>query len=155
MSDHVVVRRAVASDAEKIASFNLGLALETEDLKLNEETVRRGVAGLIANPQYGLYVVAEHAGKVVGSLMITYEWTDWRNGLYWWIQSVYVEPHSRRLGVFRSLQSFIKAMALKEPNVRGIRLYVEKENEKAHRAYEGIGMKQAHYDVFEEIFSPR
>jgi ribosomal protein S18 acetylase RimI-like enzyme len=146
------VRRAAARDREVLVEFNLAMARETEAKELAPEVLRAGVAHFIERPQYGFYVVAEDAGGVVGSLMITYEWSDWRDGLFWWIQSVYVRPADRRRGVYRRLYEHVKRLAAADGGeVRGFRLYVEKENRVAQATYERLGMAETHYRMYEEL----
>ena len=143
-------RLATHDDAPIIVEFNLAMARETEAKELAPEVLRAGVAHFIERPRYGFYLVAEEAGRVVGSLMVTYEWSDWRDGLFWWIQSVYVRPEFRRRGVYRRLYEFVKQLAAREPNVRGFRLYVERENLAAQSTYERLGMRESHYLMYEE-----
>jgi ribosomal protein S18 acetylase RimI-like enzyme len=145
------VRRAVASDAEILVEFNCAMALETEGKALLLEVIGAGVRALLANPAAGFYVVAESDGRVVGALLITKEWSDWRNGTFWWIQSVYVRPELRRKGVYKTLYRHVQAMAAKDAGVCGFRLYVERENTRAQSTYESLGMKETHYRVFEEL----
>ena len=109
----------------------------------------KGVHAVFANPSYGRYFVAEAEGRVVASLMITYEWSDWRNGDWWWIQSVYVVPDFRRRGVYAGLYEHVKAMVEAEPSIRGIRLYVDNRNKPAQEVYARLGMEGEHYRVFE------
>ena len=151
MSQDIVVRHAGAGDADILVAFNLAMALETEGKVLAEETASRGVAGLFANPNLGFYVVAEAGGEVVGSLMITTEWSDWRNGSFWWVQSVYVRPDSRRQGVYRSLYRFVQDLAADDDNVCGFRLYAERGNSTAQQAYRALGMEETSYVMFEEL----
>jgi GNAT superfamily N-acetyltransferase len=132
-----------------IAEFNLRLALETEQLRLDRGCVEAGVAALLGDPAKGLYQVAVIDGAVVGQVMITYEWSDWRNGNLWWIQSVYVKEAFRGLGVFARLFERVKALAQAQKNVPALRLYMHGQNGRARRAYERLGMKQTHYQVFE------
>ncbi|MEM6988214.1 MAG: GNAT family N-acetyltransferase, partial [Pseudomonadota bacterium] len=129
--------------------FNIRMARETEQLELDRDTVRRGVSRLIAAHERGYYRVAEHDGVMRGSLMITTEWSDWRDGNMWWIQSVYVLPEARRLGVFRALYNDILNAAKRDPDVRCVRLYVERENRAAQATYTGLGMHETPYRVFE------
>jgi ribosomal protein S18 acetylase RimI-like enzyme len=128
------------------------MALETERKELAKQKIESGVRGLINNPQYGFYLVAEEPreNRVVGSLMITYEWSDWRNGLFWWIQSVYVIPEFRRRGVYRAMYHKVKELASGDPGVCGFRLYVEKENHTARQTYRDLGMSETNYRMFEE-----
>ena len=145
------VRKATPKDAESIIQFNIAMAMETENKKLKREEIEPGVHGLFEKSEYGFYMVAESEGKVVGSLMITYEWSDWRNGLFWWIQSVYVIPEFRRKGVYKTMYLSIKSMAKKRDDVCGFRLYVEKENSNAQKTYAALGMDETHYKMFEEM----
>jgi len=126
------------------------MALETERKELLPEVIGAGVHSLLANPAAGFYVVAEQDG-LIGSLMITKEWSDWRNGAFWWIQSVYVRPQSRRQGVYQRLYRHVQQLAANDPKVCGFRLYVERENSRAQATYSALGMKQTHYLVFEEL----
>lgn len=154
MSDDVRIRLAASEDAEVIAGFNVAMAMETEGKELSPEVVGRGVRGLFENPKYGFYVVAERGGEIVGSLMITYEWSDWRNGVFWWIQSVYIRPDSRRMGVFTMLYEFLRGEARREGRVCGLRLYFERTNETAETTYRNLGMTRSSYHIFEEEFHP-
>jgi ribosomal protein S18 acetylase RimI-like enzyme len=148
------VRKAVLKDAAVLANFNLKLAQESEHLRLNPKTVTKGVNAVLKDPAKGIYFLAEcastNSGKeIAGQLMITLEWSDWRNGAFWWIQSVYVREEFRGQGVFRAMYRHVLQQARKQGDVRGLRLYVEKENEKAFRAYEKLGMKETYYRIFE------
>lgn len=143
------IRQAELSDAQVIADFNVRLALETEDLRLAPDRVAAGVATLLKDPAKGVYYLAEVDGAVGGQLMITYEWSDWRNGNLWWIQSVYVKQEFRRLGVFRALFHHVQALAQARKDVPAIRLYVHAENVRAHESYQRLGMKRTKYEVFE------
>ena len=144
------IRSATPADAETIASFNEAMAVETEGKTLDPATVRAGVRGLFARPEFGFYVVAEDGGRIVGQLMITYEWSDWRDGVFWWIQSVYVRPEVRGKGVYRALHEHVRAMAKAAGGVCGFRLYVEKENAAAQETYRRLGMHETPYVLFEE-----
>lgn len=152
MSD-INIRHANESDIDSLVDFNLRMARETEGKDLKAEILRPGVEGLFQNSQYGFYVIAEDADNKtpVGGLLITYEWSDWRNGVVWWIQSVYIMPDYRRRGIYRMLYEFVKDMAKKETNVRGFRLYVEKENKAAQQTYSNLGMEETYYLMFEEM----
>ena len=150
------VRRATTEDAAALVEFNLAMARETEGLELSRETLAAGVRHLFESPQYGFYVVAEDAASeggpaAVGSMMFTYEWSDWRDGLFWWVQSVYVRPDYRRRGVYRRLYDYAKREAARDPRVRGFRLYVERENRVAQQTYSSLGMEETHYRIFEEL----
>jgi ribosomal protein S18 acetylase RimI-like enzyme len=146
-----VIRLARKSDAPVIAEFNRAMALETEGRQLTARQLATGVARLFDRPDYGFYVVAEVAGELAGCLMVTYEWSDWRNGVYWWVQSVYVRPEYRRRGIYRLLYRYLKQRAARAGNVCGFRLYVHKDNVVAQRTYRTLGMRDAHYRVFEEM----
>ncbi|MFA6294462.1 MAG: N-acetyltransferase [Victivallales bacterium] len=152
MNTKIKVREAVSADADSIADFNIAMAWETESKKLSPDKIGSGVKALFKKPEYGFYVIADIDGTVAGSLMITYEWSDWRNGLFWWIQSVYVKPEFRRQGVYRAMFSYIKDLAGKNPGVCGCRLYVEHNNSIAQGTYKSLGMKETHYKMFEEVF---
>ena len=141
-------REAVPADASAIIDFQLAMARETEELELDREILTRGVNAVFADPGLGRYYVAENDGNVVGSLMITYEWSDWRNGMVWWIQSVYVIPELRGRGVYSGLYSYVRLL-VEAAEVRGIRLYVDKRNTVAQDVYTRLGMNGEHYLVFE------
>jgi GNAT superfamily N-acetyltransferase len=143
------IREAVPADAPVIAAFNLRLADESEGLRLEAGTVRAGVAAELTDPTKGIYYVAEMEGAVVGQLMITYEWSDWRNGTIWWIQSVFVKPEFRRAGVFRSLFNHVRTLAQRREDVCTLRLYVYADNARARQSYERLGMSRTHYEIFE------
>jgi GNAT superfamily N-acetyltransferase len=144
------IRDATAVDQEFLARGNEAMALETEHKVLDPQLVRRGVGEALSVPAHGRYFVAEDAaGRPVGQLMVTYEWSDWRNGQFWWIQSVYVLPAARRSGVFRALYDHVDALARSTSGVCGLRLYVELDNATAQRTYQSCGMADAGYRVFE------
>jgi ribosomal protein S18 acetylase RimI-like enzyme len=148
-----MIRTATLDDAETIAQFNEAMARETEDKSLDGETLRAGVRSMMRASNRGFYLVAERAGEVVGSLMITTEWSDWRNGTFWWVQSVYVRPTARRQGVYTELYAEVKRRAQAEDDVCGIRLYVEKDNDGARKTYAHLGMTETAYRMYEEEFS--
>lgn len=148
-SSNITTRRAEIADAEAFVRFNQAMAWETEQLRLDAGKLLEGVTGLFQQPQYGFYVVAECDGQIAGGLMITFEWSDWRNQVFWWIQSVYVLPEFRGQGVYRSLYEGVKAMA-REQNCCGFRLYVEHSNEAAQAVYAKLGMERSHYLMFED-----
>jgi ribosomal protein S18 acetylase RimI-like enzyme len=143
------VRRATPADASVIVDFNRRLALESEGKTLDSAVLARGVAAGLADPNKALYFVAEEAGAVVGQLMLTKEWSDWRNGWIWWIQSVYVRDDWRRRGVFRLLYEHVHRLAAADPEVTGLRLYVEHENGAAQQTYLSLGMERTGYLVLE------
>ncbi len=151
--ENIKIRVAEKSDIEALISFNQAMALETEGKMLTTEILSEGVKGVFADEKNGFYVVAEdiETTQVVGSLMITYEWTDWRNGIFWWIQSVYILPEFRGRGIYSMLYEFVKDEARKAGNVRGFRLYVEKENRNAQKVYEKLGMSETHYLMYETL----
>ena len=151
MSQEITVRRAEMSDAEIIVGFNRAMALETEGIVLLDETSRRGVTEPFRNRSLGFYLVAQCAGRVVGSLMVTTEWSDWRAGDFWCIQSVYVHPDYRRRGVYRSLYRGVQEIGGRDPGVCGFRLYTELENTAAQEAYKALGMEKLPYMMFEEL----
>ncbi len=132
-----------------VATYNIQMAMETEQKKLDPYTVTAGVKAVLGDPNKGVYFVAEVDGRVVGQLMITLEWSDWRNGDIWWIQSVYVHPDFRKHGIFRQLHAHAKDEAVKAGAVM-LRLYVEKENQRAQDVYRGLGMDEAHYVMMEQ-----
>ena len=145
------IRRATRADAPALIAFNSAMALETEGKVLLPRVIGAGVRGLLRRPDSGFYTVAEHDGEVIGALMVTKEWSDWRNGDFWWIQSVYVRPEFRRRGVYRRLYRHLQVMAARERAVCGFRLYVERNNRRAQATYRAAGMEQTHYLVFEQL----
>ncbi len=151
MSD-VVVRPAHRDDADTIARFNREMAKETENRQLPPDEILSGVEAVLDNPDLGFYRVARVGGTIAGCLLITTEWSDWRDGLFWWIQSVYVAPEFRRRGVFSALYEHIRNMAREKDDVCGLRLYVEKDNERAKRTYLRLGMIETDYRLLEEEF---
>jgi ribosomal protein S18 acetylase RimI-like enzyme len=151
MVNNVTIRQATIADAKKIAGFNTNMAMETEGIELIPEIILSGVRKLINNDAFGYYLVAETNHEIVGSLMVTSEWSDWRNGQFWWIQSVYVIPSWRRRGLYRKLYETVKQLADKNENVCGFRLYVEKENSIAQSTYDNVGMHETHYKMYEEL----
>ena len=147
----IIIRDAQLVDAPTIADFNIAMALESENLRLDPPTVLAGVRAVFADPARGRYFLATIDAKIVGQLLITHEWSDWRNGDIWWIESVYVHPDHRRCGVFRTLYSQVRSIA-QEEGARGLRLYVERENHRAQNTYKSLGMDLTHYLVMEEMF---
>lgn len=147
----IAVRRATAADATIIAEYNRRMALETEHKRLDPQILAAGVAAMLADPGKGFYLVADEAGEVVGQLAVTFEWSDWRNGWLWWLQSVYVRDDARRRGVFRFLYQEVYRQAREAGNVIGVRLYVERENRRAQETYAALGMTLAPYLVFERF----
>lgn len=145
------IRDALPGDCESIAHFNSRMAEETEGRALNPDIIGPGVARLLKNAGRGRYWVAEADGQIVGQIMVTYEWSDWRNGALWWIQSVYVHPEHRRCGVFTALYRHVEAIA-RSNDARGLRLYVEDTNQRAQKTYAALGMVNPNYRVMESIF---
>jgi ribosomal protein S18 acetylase RimI-like enzyme len=145
----VRVRPATPDDAEFLVRGNAQLALETEELSLDLDRLRSGVHALFDDPARGFYLIAEVDGTRVGQMMITTEWSDWRNGVFWWIQSVYTVPEFRRRGVFRALYAQVQSEAFRHDGVCGLRLYVEAHNERAQSAYRRCGMRETGYRLFE------
>jgi ribosomal protein S18 acetylase RimI-like enzyme len=149
----LTIRDATPGDAEIIADFNSRLAFETEGMRLSPEVINRGVETLLADQSKGRYWVAQADSRVVGQIMVTYEWSDWRNGMIWWIQSVYVHGDYRRSGVFSALYRHVESLARRDPQVSGIRLYVERDNARARRTYESLGMDMTDYRVMQSMFT--
>jgi ribosomal protein S18 acetylase RimI-like enzyme len=147
------IRLAQQTEVPDLVEFNQAMALETEGKHLDGEVLRKGVEAVFADEKKGFYVVAESENKIVGGLMITYEWSDWRNRWFWWIQSVYILPDFRGRGVYRKLAEFVEEKAREKGDVVGIRLYVEKENTNAQTVYEKLGMEQSHYLMYEKEVS--
>ena len=145
------IRAASQADLDAIVAGNLALARESEGLQLEPATLREGVLKLLDGREPGQYWVAELDGRVVGQLLITFEWSDWRNRLVWWMQSVYVEPDARGTGVFRALYECMRRAA-QAAGAAGLRLYVDTTNTRAQTVYAAVGMKGEHYRVFEDLF---
>ncbi len=148
-NNNISVRMGNANDAPKIAKFTAAIAAETESVQLDPDTVLGGVTNAFASSKYGFYAVAEYNMQIVGCLMVTYEWSDWRNGVQWWLQSVYVDPNFRRQGVFSKLYRYVIDLAKKERNVCGVRLYVDRNNAKAIATYNSLGMQETNYLMLE------
>ncbi len=147
------IRRATPADINTLAQFNMNMALETEAVRLKPEVITAGVAGVLDNPQRGFYLVADDDGEIAASLMVTFEWSDWRNGNFWWIQSVYVLPDYRRQGLYRRLYEAVRQLAAGEDDVCGFRLYVEHNNAVAQQTYRSQGMMETDYRIMEELVS--
>jgi GNAT superfamily N-acetyltransferase len=145
----ITYREATPADATSILEFQMAMAIETEGVTLDRAVTEPGVHAVFADPSKGRYFVAEEEGRVVASLMITYEWSDWRNGTVWWIQSVYVVPELRKRRVYSGLYEHVKAIVDADPAIRGIRLYVDNRNTPAQQVYARLGMEGEHYRVFE------
>ena len=145
----MIVRKATSHDVDFIVDFQLQMASETEGVELELSIVTKGVSAVLNDSSKGQYYVCEIDGKVVSSLLTTFEWSDWRNGTILWIQSVYVLPEFRRKGVYRNMYSYIKEQVLKNENLNGIRLYADKSNFAAQKTYKTLGMSPDHYVTFE------
>ena len=151
----ILIRRATRADERTIAAFNAEMAFETEGKLLDRARLSAGTRAVFESDERGFYVVAERAGAVVGCLLITREWSDWRNGWFWWIQSVYVEKSARRGGIYRAMYNWLEARAQDGDNgapIVGLRLYVDRENVAAMATYEALGMRRAHYQLYEVDF---
>jgi GNAT superfamily N-acetyltransferase len=153
METPFLIRPARWEDAEVIVRFNCALALETEGRVLERFRIDPGVRAVLRDGTKGRYLVAEWWGSVVGQLMLTFEWSDWRNGMFWWIQSVYVEPGYRGRGVFTAMYRAVEKAALESGDSCGVRLYMEHHNETARRTYRRLGMVDAGYEVLELDFT--
>ena len=145
----MLIREATEADIPSLVDFQLKMALETENITLDISSLTQGVHRLFKDSTKGRYYLAEERGDVMGCLMTTYEWSDWRNGTVLWIQSVYVTKEHRGKGVYKEMYNHIKQLVEKDPDLKGIRLYVDKTNEAAQRTYQKVGMNGEHYTVFE------
>ncbi len=150
----LLIRPATPADTRALLAWNAAMAWETEHRQLDPALLERGIAGVFAQPQRGFYLVAERDGVAVGGLLVTYEWSDWRCGDFWWIQSVYVLPTARRHGVFRALHAAVEQRA-RAAGAVGLRLYVETENERAQATYVDLGMQRCHYWMYESPLTYR
>ncbi len=144
------IRLAEKDDIHALVGFNQAMALETEGKTLEASVLEPGVAAVFEDANKGFYVVADDGGLAVGGLLITYEWSDWRNRWFWWIQSVYILPEFRGRSIYRQMYAFVKQLARARGGVCGFRLYVEKENVHAQKVYEQLGMRESHYLAYEE-----
>ena len=146
---NVNIREASSSDIDVLAQHNQAMAKETENITLDSDTLLSGVANAL-NREDCHYFVAEIKEDVVGQAMITYEWSDWRNGVMWWIQSVYVRPEYRKQGIFSAIFKYIEDLANNDPEVKALRLYVMKGNEPGKNTYTALGMQDSGYIVYEK-----
>ena len=149
MADSILVRPAAPSDLEVLVQFNSAMAQESEGKNLDQVALHAGVAAVLEDELKGFYLLAERRGQPVGQLLVTSEWSDWRNAYFWWIQSVYVVPEHRRRGVYRALEQQVRDQARLRGNVCGIRLYVDRQNHGAQKVYSRLGMIPSHYDMYE------
>ena len=154
-NNDIQVRQAAFEHLDTIIDFNIAMAKETEGKDLDIDLVRPGVEAMLTRSEMGFYLIAENTGSSVGQLMVTYEWSDWRNAFFWWIQSVYVIPEFRRQGVYRALHLYVATEARRQKNVGGLRLYVDKDNTVAQGVYAGLHMRPTHYDMYEIEFDAR
>ena len=143
------IRKANLNDIETISKFNYNLAYETENKKLDINILKKGVENLIKDNSKGQYYVYIADEKIVGQIMYTYEWSDWRNKMFLWVQSVYVDKEYRQMGVFKSLYNHVKSFCDNDDSIGGIRLYVEKQNKNAQNTYKSLGMIECEYDMYE------
>jgi ribosomal protein S18 acetylase RimI-like enzyme len=148
------IRIANAHDAGALIEFNQAMALETEGKRLDPAKISDGVAAVFADEKKGFYVVAEDNDAIVGGLMVTYEWSDWRNAWFWWIQSVYIRTEARGQSLYTRMYEFVKDRAVQAGNVCGFRLYVETGNTNAQGVYDAVGMQRSHYIMYEESEPP-
>ena len=148
----IVVRKARPADVGTLVSFNAAMAKETENRSLDTDQLTNGTKAVFESPDKGFYLVAEADGRIVGTLLITSEWSDWRNGTFWWIQSVYVRPDWRRRGIYRTMHRWVDKAARSSLDVCGIRLYVHRANQPAQMTYASLGMAVTHYDLLETDF---
>lgn len=146
------VREADAGDVASILDFNKAMARETEGVVLRPDTLESGIREVLGDPAKGFYLVAEKDGEIVGQTLVTFEWSDWRNGFFWWIQSVYVSPEARKQGVYRALGEAVESLANERDDVCGIRLYVIRHNAAARAVYERMGMTCTGYRLYEKEF---
>ena len=146
----MIIRLAAALDLDALVEFNQAMALETEGKRLDPETLSLGVGAVFGDDSKGFYVVADDDGQVAAGLMVTFEWSDWRNSWFWWIQSVYVLPRYRGMGTYGRMYEYVKDLATAKGNVCGFRLYVENSNGTARGVYEKLGMRESHYRMYEE-----
>jgi GNAT superfamily N-acetyltransferase len=149
MREQLQIRRATEGDIPTLVQFNCAMALETENKELEPDTILRGTRALFEDEHRGFYLVAQLGQRLIGQLMITYEWSDWRCATFWWIQSVYVEPMQRKKGVLRHLYRYLEGLAQQAGNVCGFRLYVDQHNQQAEEAYRKLGMTPGHYRFWE------
>ncbi|WP_192021501.1 GNAT family N-acetyltransferase [Shewanella sp. WPAGA9] len=147
----MIIRKGQASDLAALVDFNQAMALETENLTLDNERLTKGVSTMLNSPEKGFYLVAEVDGQIAGSLMVTLEWSDWRATNYCWIQSVYIRPKNRRQGIYAKLYQAVKSLAEEIGGAASFRLYVEHDNHIAQKTYQSLGMEQSHYLMYEEV----
>jgi len=145
------IQKATVQDIDTLIDFQQRLAFESEGVTLDGDVLRKGLRALFADPNKGFYFVAKENAEVIGCHMITFEWSDWRNGMVWWIQSVYVKETHRKKGVFKLMFDNLLSILSTDPDIIGLRLYVDKSNARAMKVYEAMGMDGAHYTVYERM----
>lgn len=145
----ITIRKATVADIPSLVAFQQKLALETENVTLDAAILHKGMQAMFDDPSKGFYNIVEDNGVVIGCHMITYEWSDWRNGLVWWLQSVYVIESYRKQGIFKLMYENIVRIIQEDPSLIGLRLYVDKSNARAMKVYESMGMNGEHYTVYE------
>ena len=149
---NIIIREGTRQDTDDILRFQQAMASETEGKVLDEALLRRGITTIFDSSGKGFYLVAEVDGRLVGTLLITYEWSDWRNATFWWIQSVFVDANWRRKGVYRSMHDYLFRVVDCRADICGIRLYVDRANKIAQQTYKDLGMAKSHYDLYEIDF---
>lgn len=146
----MIIRKGQQADLHALVNFNQAMAQETEGLSLDAQVLEKGVNTLLTSPEKGFYLVAEINGEIAGSLMVTFEWSDWRAKDYYWIQSVYIRPENRRQGIYGKLYQAVKDIAAENGGAASFRLYVEQDNTNAQKTYSALGMKQSYYLMYEQ-----
>jgi GNAT superfamily N-acetyltransferase len=147
----IAIRPATRSDIPTLVDFQQRLAIETENITLDQKVLVKGMEAMFNDPAKGSYFVAVAEAEIVGCHMITYEWSDWRNGMVYWLQSVYVREDFRKHGVFKQMFRALEQRVLNDPDIKGLRLYVDKSNTRAQQVYSAMGMNGDHYSVFERM----
>jgi len=146
-----IIEKAREEHIDILIDFQQRLAFESEEVTLNAATIRSGMKAMFADPSKGVYYIAREENEIIGCHMITYEWSDWRNGMVWWLQSVYVKESHRKKGIFKKMYDNVIAIIKNDPSLIGLRLYVDKSNERAMKVYAAMGMDGSHYTVYEWI----
>ena len=146
-----IIEKAREEHIDILIDFQQRLAFESEEVTLDAATIRSGMKAMFADPSKGVYYIAREENEIIGCHMITYEWSDWRNGMVWWLQSVYVKESHRKKGIFKKMYDNVIAIIKNDPNLIGLRLYVDKSNERAMKVYAAMGMDGSHYTVYEWV----
>src|SRR5688572_9857248 len=147
----ITIQKALPNHIDILIDFQQRLAYESEGVRLDASTLREGMEAMFDDPDKGVYYIARDGNEVVGCHMITYEWSDWRNGMVWWLQSVYVKESHRKKGIFKMMYDNVISMIKKDPSLIALRLYVDKSNERAMKVYSAMGMDGSHYTVYEWV----